>query len=111
MDVTLSTGYFNIHDRYADLLLDSNGQTQVLFASPQANGFYEAQGVSGHIPALYVYLSLLFYGRVAQALKPITLFEYTRPDWSFHAKGLWLKPRASNEGWSATIIGSSNYGM
>lgn len=81
----------------------------ILLASPQANGFYGANGISGSIPALYVYLSMLFYRKIQAIGKAITLFEYTRPKWTFHAKGIWIEPKDCNL-WGATVVGSSNYG-
>jgi CDP-diacylglycerol--glycerol-3-phosphate 3-phosphatidyltransferase len=108
--VCFSTGYFNFHDTYADTMLKNSGfPISVLLASPQANGFYGATGVSGSIPALYVYLSMIFYQKIQSIGKAISLFEYTRPGWTFHAKGTWIEPTKDNS-WAATIVGSSNYG-
>ncbi|KAI6189933.1 CDP-diacylglycerol--glycerol-3-phosphate 3-phosphatidyltransferase [Aphelenchoides bicaudatus] len=110
IDVCFSTGYFNFHDTYADSMLNnSRFPISILLASPQANGFYGASGISGSIPALYVYLSMLFHRRIQAIGKAITLFEYARPDWTFHAKGIWIEP-TSNSSWAATVVGSSNYG-
>ncbi|KAI6186573.1 CDP-diacylglycerol--glycerol-3-phosphate 3-phosphatidyltransferase [Aphelenchoides besseyi] len=70
--------------------------------------FFGARGISGGIPSLYVYISLLFYRKVQELFKPITMYEWSRSGWSFHAKGIWIEPRDSTE-WFATVIGSSNY--
>jgi CDP-diacylglycerol--glycerol-3-phosphate 3-phosphatidyltransferase len=91
------------------MLRSSGFPISVLMASPQANGFYGASGFSGNVPALYVYLSAVFYRKIQAIGKSIELFEYTRPDWSFHAKGIWIQPR-NEHSWAATVIGSSNYG-
>jgi len=108
--VCFSTGYFNFHDTYADTMLSkSKFPISILLASPQANGFYGANGFSGSVPALYVYLSMLFYRKIQAIGKSIKLFEYTKPNWTFHAKGMWIGPR-ENDSWSATVVGSSNYG-
>jgi CDP-diacylglycerol--glycerol-3-phosphate 3-phosphatidyltransferase len=91
------------------MLKNSGFPISVLMASPQANGFYGAKGFSGNVPALYVYLSHVFYRKIQDIGKAIQLYEYNRPTWSFHAKGIWIEPRV-NHSWAATVVGSSNYG-
>jgi CDP-diacylglycerol--glycerol-3-phosphate 3-phosphatidyltransferase len=93
------------------MLCNSGFPISVLLASPQANGFYGANGVSGNIPALYVYLSMLFYRKIQAIGKAISLLEYSRPEWTFHAKGTWIEPSKTDVPWAATIVGSSNYGL
>lgn len=39
----------------------------------------------------------------------ISLLEYERPNWSYHAKGIWYYPHNSSLPFM-TVIGSSNYG-
>ncbi|KAI6237060.1 CDP-diacylglycerol--glycerol-3-phosphate 3-phosphatidyltransferase [Aphelenchoides besseyi] len=109
-NLTFATGYFNFDDKYSDLIIrQSRLPSSIMLAAPDANGFFGARGISGGIPSLYVYISLLFYRKVQELCKPITMYEWSRPGWSFHAKGIWIEPRDSTE-WSATVIGSSNYG-
>ena len=71
----------------------------------QANGFHEGSGMSGYIPSMYVNLSERFF----HSTRPdVRLFEYSRPNWSFHGKGLWIDSHRLP--YSATLVGSSNYG-
>ena len=42
-------------------------------------------------------------------IKRFSFLEYKRNDWAFHAKGLWLYSKISEEPYG-TIIGSSNFG-
>ena len=74
---------------------------EVLTASPEANGFFGSQGVSGLIPAAYTMLEQNTWARLnkqwsdaqgKQGLLGLTdkrLQEYKRPGWEFHAKGIW----------------------
>uniref|UniRef100_A0A1I7RRT6 CDP-diacylglycerol--glycerol-3-phosphate 3-phosphatidyltransferase n=1 Tax=Bursaphelenchus xylophilus TaxID=6326 RepID=A0A1I7RRT6_BURXY len=108
IEVTLASGYLNLYDEYQDLILrNSNFPVDIVFASPEANGFYQAEGFSGYIPALYVYISDLLNKKINALGKKIRLLEYQRPGWSFHAKGIWINWK---DNYVATVIGSSNYG-
>ena len=136
----LATGYFNVTTTYAEALLlgaQSSSAVHVLTASPTANGFYGARGPAGAIPAAYSEIARDFVrsvraaGRlnsspVEQPAAPgIALYEYGRPGWTFHAKGLWLttwSSSASSSGGNGaavslrqpvaltTLIGSPNFG-
>jgi len=92
----LATAYFNP----SPLMNLQRGGWKILTASPEANGFHASSGLSSSIPSLY--RSLL-----SRQLKKNECFEWSRPAWTFHAKGLWLSLR---ENWEAMAIGSSNYG-
>ncbi len=45
----------------------------------------------------------------------VTLREYARPGWQFHAKGIWLWPAPGGDDVAehpiASVLGSSNYGV
>uniref|UniRef100_A0A1I7VSY1 CDP-diacylglycerol--glycerol-3-phosphate 3-phosphatidyltransferase n=1 Tax=Loa loa TaxID=7209 RepID=A0A1I7VSY1_LOALO len=106
LSLTMSSGYFNFIDCYIDLLSNQNClEMDIVHASPQANGFYQASGLFGFIPLMYVYISHLFHKIIGPTVR---LFEYNRPRWSYHAKGLWIDSKQSSL--SATMIGSSNFG-
>ncbi|VDK63351.1 unnamed protein product, partial [Onchocerca ochengi] len=106
LSLTLSSGYFNFTDCYTDLVANQNSlEMDIVFGSPQANGFYQASGLFGFIPLMYVYISHLFYKIIGRNIR---LFEYNKPGWSYHAKGLWIDSKQSSL--SATMIGSSNFG-
>ena len=108
----LATGYFNLTSEYTDAILRSCQATcHLLTAHPTANGFFGAKGIAGKIPAAYTTIEKSFYERTEKLKQTnrITLWEFIRPGWTYHAKGLWytlpgqLKP-------SLTLIGSSNFG-
>ncbi|VIO98050.1 Phospholipase D. Active site motif family protein [Brugia malayi] len=106
LSLTISSGYFNFTDTYIDLISNQNCfEMDVIYASPQANGFYQASGLFGFIPLMYVHISHLFYKIMGSTIR---MFEYNRPGWTYHAKGLWIDSKQSSL--SATIIGSSNFG-
>ncbi|KAL3070472.1 hypothetical protein niasHT_032262 [Heterodera trifolii] len=136
LDFTLISAYFNLFDPYADLILHKcRAPFKIAFASPQANGFLGAHGLSGHIPAMYEHYALDFVRRTVQANQAdrIAFSEWTRPGWTFHGKGIWVEEwhrrRPQNDtaasaaaadgadtAWClgprvATVVGSSNFGF
>ena len=76
----------------------------------QANGFYGGKGVAGHVPAMYIHFAWSFLKDIKTgSLKRVTYWEYLRPGWTFHGKGMWYY--LCREKWpSMTLVGSSNYG-
>lgn len=70
---------------------------ELLTASPAANGFYGAKGVSGLIPTAYSLLEQHTWRRLQRAwarggnatAAQRSLLEYDRAGWEFHAKGIW----------------------
>ncbi|KAJ3087086.1 CDP-diacylglycerol--glycerol-3-phosphate 3-phosphatidyltransferase [Quaeritorhiza haematococci] len=113
--VTLSSAYLNFPSRILDLIWKSASRFRVLTAAPQANGFFNSKGVSRHIPAAYTYLEQVFLRAASERGKSaddLTIFEYNREGWTFHAKGLWITTdRTDSAGPYLTIIGSSNFGV
>eukprot|EP01138_Halocafeteria_seosinensis_P012751 gb/GECG01013027.1/.p1 GENE.gb/GECG01013027.1/~~gb/GECG01013027.1/.p1 ORF type:complete len:536 (+),score=58.74 gb/GECG01013027.1/:1-1608(+) len=132
----LATGYFNLHPKYEDLLIElasSGAYVNILTAAPEANGFHTATGLASSIPQAYTEYERDFLTRVdARGLNDrIALYEYKKPQWTFHAKGLWLhidpsKLRQSEllskthhsvfdmmerEGGVLELVGSSNFGI
>eukprot|EP00117_Sycon_ciliatum_P016253 scpid62027/ scgid4597/ CDP-diacylglycerol--glycerol-3-phosphate 3-phosphatidyltransferase, mitochondrial; Phosphatidylglycerophosphate synthase 1 len=111
----LASGYFNLTPEYSKSLLergqDQTGFTEILLASPQANGFLGARGPRGSIPAGYVHRCKLFYQAVCQSgcKDTVHLAEYFRNGWTFHGKGLWLYPVNSDTP-DMTMVGSPNFG-
>lgn len=107
--LTVATAYFNMDEALADPLWDlvdgRSGRLRVVTASPRANGFFGSSGLSGRIPDMYASLESDFFE--AWGPERCEVREYTRPGWTFHAKGLW---GSSVEGWTANVIGSSNFG-
>uniref|UniRef100_A0A914HNJ4 CDP-diacylglycerol--glycerol-3-phosphate 3-phosphatidyltransferase n=1 Tax=Globodera rostochiensis TaxID=31243 RepID=A0A914HNJ4_GLORO len=131
MALTLMTAYFNLSDTYADLILHKcRFPVNIVFASPKANGFLGADGLSGHIPSLYEHCALAFVRRTLQANQAdrLAFAEWVRPGWTFHAKGLWVEERQQQQQQGsaadgaatashccgrrvATVVGSSNFGF
>lgn len=108
----LATGYFNLTDRYADVVLGNRRSAfDLLVASPRANGFYGGQGLSGYIPTVYTLLLRQFFSRITTlGARHVQLSEYERPGWTFHGKGLWLWKHSRP--WPClTLVGSPNFGF
>ncbi|KAG8747557.1 CDP-diacylglycerol--glycerol-3-phosphate 3-phosphatidyltransferase [Ceratobasidium sp. 414] len=111
--VDLTSGYFALYGPYQDRVLSSNADYRIVAASPQANGFLGSKGLSGRIPAGYTLLERRFWNRVLAAhrqwenSKGVELAEWERPGWTYHAKGIWLSPSASEAPY-ATLFGSTN---
>ena len=68
---------------------------ELITASPAANGFFNAKGVSGLIPNAYSLLEQHTWQRLNRAWSrdrssPASrvLREYDRPGWEFHSKGI-----------------------
>ena len=40
----------------------------------------------------------------------VRMFEYRRPGWTFHGKGLWYTEQAGSPGPCLTMVGSPNFG-
>ncbi|RKP22342.1 hypothetical protein SYNPS1DRAFT_32076 [Syncephalis pseudoplumigaleata] len=85
-----------------------------MVAAPEANGFFTAKDVSRYIPAAYSLIERSFLQKVALTHREqqYSMLEYNRPGWTFHAKGFWLEPYASDHSSGAmlTTIGSPNFG-
>lgn len=109
VELTLMTAYFNLYDAYADLILSrSPYPIKIVFGSPQTNGFFGASGLAGYIPHLYVQSSLDFMQKVICSGRTVSFMEWNRPDWTFHAKGLWVDSLEAKK--ISTVVGSSNFG-
>ena len=69
---------------------------ELITASPAANGFFNAKGVSGFIPNAYSLLEQHTWQHLNRAWErdkssstSHVLLEYDRPGWQFHCKGIW----------------------
>ncbi|CAB0003141.1 unnamed protein product [Nesidiocoris tenuis] len=110
--VILSTGYFNLTDQYSQTILErSKAQFKILMAHPSTNGFLKASGLAGGIPGAYTGLALSFLDRVLAYNQTgrISMYEYIRAGWTYHAKGLWYYPPQESRP-IMTLVGSSNFG-
>ncbi|XP_011642115.1 CDP-diacylglycerol--glycerol-3-phosphate 3-phosphatidyltransferase, mitochondrial [Pogonomyrmex barbatus] len=108
----LATGYFNLTFEYSQAVLrDCRATCDLLTAHPSANGFFNAKGIAGGIPAAYTRLEESFYN-LCEKMKQqrrITLWEFVKPGWTYHAKGLWYTLPGQQKP-SLTLIGSPNFG-
>uniref|UniRef100_A0A8B9KHB3 CDP-diacylglycerol--glycerol-3-phosphate 3-phosphatidyltransferase n=1 Tax=Astyanax mexicanus TaxID=7994 RepID=A0A8B9KHB3_ASTMX len=109
--VYLTSGYFNLTRTYMRLVLGAAADYRILMASPEVNGFFGAKGVAGAIPEAYIHIAGQFYRQVCDLGQQsrIHLQEYHRPDWTFHAKGLWYYLQGNSRP-CLTLIGSPNFG-
>ncbi|PJF17584.1 CDP-diacylglycerol--glycerol-3-phosphate 3-phosphatidyltransferase [Paramicrosporidium saccamoebae] len=112
--VSLATGYFNLSPMAKRIFAQCKRTPwHILTSSPEANGFFNSDGVSKYIPDTYRAIELEFLLDAAQRPPLATndadqesIYEYSRPDWTFHAKGLWIDTPEM----VSTVIGSSNFG-
>ena len=93
---------------------------RLLTAAPEANGFCGARGISGAVPAAYGELARRFHaaclraGRVSAPAGPdgagagmgVSLHEYAREGWTFHAKGLWLASQPTASSSAGAFVGT-----
>jgi len=105
----ISSGYFNLHPEYFISLANYRGYNavKILFPSLDTNGFDGAQGIKGYVPSAYQNLACNFLRECHYFRTNVVLYTYDRPDWTFHAKGMWLD---IDEGTYYYEFGSSNYG-
>ncbi|XP_068984049.1 CDP-diacylglycerol--glycerol-3-phosphate 3-phosphatidyltransferase, mitochondrial [Bombus flavifrons] len=108
----LATGYFNLTSEYSEALLKHcQGTCHLLTAHPTANGFFTAKGIAGCIPAAYTKIEEAFvkYCNKLGQQNRVILWEFIRPGWTYHAKGLWYS-LPEQEKPCLTLIGSPNFG-
>ncbi|TFY62697.1 hypothetical protein EVJ58_g3693 [Rhodofomes roseus] len=119
--VDLTSGYFGLYKPYQSHVINSPVACRVLAASSKANGFYGSRGVSGRIPEGYTVLERRFMKAVRAARREwppeqpledriesgVQLSEWEREGWTYHAKGIWLRPTPSAHP-CLTLFGSTN---
>ena len=118
LDVHLATAYFNLGPRLVHCISGALAARQpperphatILTASPSANGFHGAGGISGALPMAFSFLVQSFWQTCADLglLGHVRILEYARPGWTFHGKGLWAADAAARETFS--FVGSPNFG-
>ena len=105
----ISSGYFNMPGLFIDTILNSNAKYRILAASERANGFYGAHGIARLIPTMYRQHSNLFLEQITDCSSRIKYYEFTKENWSFHAKGVWYYSNGSELPF-LTLVGSPNFG-
>jgi CDP-diacylglycerol--glycerol-3-phosphate 3-phosphatidyltransferase len=113
----MASGYFNLTDDYKSCILMNDKSTfDILMAHPKANGFFNASGAAGGIPPAYTLLTSQFLDQIlaTKAVERVRLFEYLKPPWTFHGKGLWMYPTSLATAQETfpflTLVGSPNFG-
>jgi CDP-diacylglycerol--glycerol-3-phosphate 3-phosphatidyltransferase len=109
--INLATGYFNLIPDFENCIIStSKANCDILVSSPEANGFFSADGLASKIPAMYSFYENSFFNQVNASNQQdrISIYEYKRNHWTYHAKGLWYFPENSRSP-CLTIIGSSNF--
>lgn len=103
--IQIYSGYMNITKQLINTISLSIPNIEIYTSSPQANSFYRAGRFKSYIPYMY-----RVYERNLLQKKNVKIFEYIKPKWTFHGKGIWLYQRG-NEFPSISVVGSSNYSM
>merc|ERR1712112_153992 len=106
------SGYFNLTAEYCHQMMhNSKADFRVLMAHPEANGFLGARGPAGGIPHAYTAIARGFWNllRDRGLQNRIDMVEWKRPEWTFHAKGLWYSPPGEVRP-VLTMVGSPNLG-
>lgn len=111
--LNIATGYFNLTQTYMDTLVNEcEADCSIVMAHPNANGFKGSKGPAGGIPDAYTLIARKFYEQMQKSNQDdrISLLEYERNNWTYHAKGLWYHQSSDKSLPCMTVIGSSNYG-
>lgn len=110
VSVDLTSGYFGLYSAYKRAVLDSPAPVSIIAAAPESNGFFGSKGPSRLIPEGYTLLERRFWADAKSRGRAgpggITLKEWRKDGWTYHAKGLWIAPPAEDP--FLTFIGSSN---
>lgn len=111
-NVSFTTGYFNVTDKYCDEMVKNKAAYSILLSSPEANGFFGSKGFSGFIPAVYIHLCKKFSEKVSACGRKndFSFWEYIRDGWTFHGKGMWCYLPGEKLP-SMSMIGSPNFGL
>lgn len=100
-----------------------NGSVEVLGPDSDSHGFAGAKGAKSYIPKLHEEALKLSLNDAQNKIQKtdgvfkddftndIIMKMYSRPGWTFHAKGFWFeKDSNAKNGESGTYIGSTNFG-
>ncbi|XP_067005767.2 CDP-diacylglycerol--glycerol-3-phosphate 3-phosphatidyltransferase, mitochondrial isoform X2 [Anabrus simplex] len=110
--IHLATGYFNLTQEYMNTIIHRSAACyRILMAHPTANGFLGAKGPAGGIPAAYTELAAKFLKQLQAEDHScrVQMFEYQKPGWTYHAKGLWYTLPGKKLP-SLSLVGSPNFG-
>jgi CDP-diacylglycerol--glycerol-3-phosphate 3-phosphatidyltransferase len=112
LPVLLSSPYLNPPDAYMEVLKRPRGAVTsmiapptLLSAAPSSSGFRGAGGLRGLIPHVYTALERRLAANALGASQAYRILHYTREEWTYHAKGLWLWHEALP---IISLLGSTN---
>jgi len=120
--VNLSTAYLNPPSPLVRALAEAApmGTTRLLSAHPESHGLRGARGLMAYVPLCYEHLLTQRVVPALRAAQPgpssVEVLAYKRASWTFHAKGIWVFPKTSEDqvaaenGGAVTVVGSSNFG-
>ncbi|ORD94589.1 PGPS1 [Enterospora canceri] len=100
-EMAVSTAYLNMPGEYLDALRTK--EFKLFVPAPENNTFNTFGFFNQVITQVYAYTS--YY--TANRLPKCELYEYTRPNYSFHKKGIWVFYEKS----AISVVGSSNYNL
>lgn len=113
LPIHLSTAYFNMAPTIQRFFTEKNFSSKensssisILTSEPMSNSFFAAPWPKNLIPQIYENLLQRFAAKASAS--SIKIFQYQRPGWTFHAKGLFI---SENDSVFLTQLGSSNYGL
>ncbi|KAI5150073.1 CDP-diacylglycerol---glycerol-3-phosphate 3-phosphatidyltransferase [Enteropsectra breve] len=98
-ELAIASAYVNFPRKHLNLL--KKVDFKLFTPSPSANTFNNFNTLGNYITAIYAYSNY----KTACLLPNCTLYEYCKPNESFHQKGLWIL----NDTYAVTIIGSTNF--
>lgn len=105
--IRIFSGYMNIIPKLISTISQNIPNIEIYTSSPKANSFYKGGKFKSYIPYFYrVYEHNILKDKANYS--NIRIFEYIKPNWTFHGKGIWLYKR-NEETPFISIIGSSNY--
>ena len=79
----------------------------IVMAHPEANSFHNAPFPLYGVPFVYTSLANKFFD--VSSREKVQMYEYQRPGWTFHCKGLWVYETEKDLPY-ATMVGSPNFG-
>ena len=90
-----------------DILMNTQSLIPIITSAPKANSFFEGGTFKKYIPYFYRAYEHFLLKRAESTNTPLQMLEYQFDDWTFHAKGIWIEERHTDN--MLTMVGSSNY--
>jgi CDP-diacylglycerol---glycerol-3-phosphate 3-phosphatidyltransferase len=107
LTVRMASAYLNPTPSFLSSLLQQNADCTVLTAGPLSHGFAPKPGkkrTGDFVPHYFRHINEQLMSKY-----PLRMRFYQRPNWTFHAKGIWVFS-PDQKRLVAAVIGSGNYG-